>query len=283
MNIGKYNTLKVQRMVDFGVYLADENNEEVLLPARYVDPQTKIGNMVEVFVYKDSDDRIVATTEHPKVEINQFGVLKVKAVNTVGAFMDWGLMKDLLVPFREQKVRMQVGRHYPVYVYLDDVSKRIVASGKIEKFLGNVMPDLKRGQRVSALVLRKTDIGFMCSVCDLYQGMVYANKVYENIIPGQRLEAWVQQVRPDGKIDLTLTEPHSGRERSNALADKIMQRIKENGRKISLTDKSSPDEIKHEFQCSKRDFKQAVGHLLKAGKIELCDLWIAERKNTGFK
>lgn len=173
MKIGKQNELTVARIVEFGLYLADEEGNEVLLPARYITDVPQVGDKMSVFVYTDSEDRPVATTEHPFAQVGEFAFLDVVAVTRIGAFLDWGLMKDILCPFREQKVRMNVGMQCLVYLYLDDASKRVACSAKIEKFLGNVPPDYKRGQKVSALVYKRTDQGYLCIVDNLHQGMVY--------------------------------------------------------------------------------------------------------------
>lgn len=267
INIGKRNILTVSRAVDFGLYLSDADGNEVLLPSRYVDETMTVGSEVDVFVYNDSEDRIVATTDSPLVMVNEVACLEVVDAGRLGAFLDWGLPKDLLVPLREQKTAMRVGRYYPVYVYLDNASGRIVASAKIDKFLGNVLPRYKRGDRVEIMIWKPTEIGMQCVVDNLHKGMLYANQTFRNLKPGMKMEAWVMKVRDDGKIDLRLDAPRSGRVRSEHLADTILQSIIDNGGRLSVTDRSTPEEIKLMFECSKRDFKQAVGHLLKSKKI----------------
>ena len=268
INLGKRNILAVARAVDFGVYVSDEAGNEVLLPARYVDESMSIGSEVDVFVYNDSEDRLVATTEVPLAMVNEVAYLEVVDAGRIGAFLDWGLAKDLLVPLREQKTPMRVGKKYPVYIYLDNASGRIVASAKIEKFLGNVIPRYKRGDRVNIMIWKPAEIGMQCVVDNLHKGMLYDNQTFRFLQPGMKMEAWVSKVRDDGKIDLRLDPPRSGRERSERLADTILRAIADNHGVLELTDRSSPDEIKRTFQCSKRDFKQAVGHLLKSKKIE---------------
>lgn len=275
VKIGKRNTLPILRTVDFGVYLDGGDGLEILLPARYVTGDMQVGQSVDVFIYTDSEDRLVATTETPLAQVGEVAFLEVVAVNRIGAFLDWGLMKDLLVPFREQKSAMRVGGIYPVYVYLDDASKRVVATAKIEKYIGNVIPRYKQGDAVRALAWRKTPIGMNCIVDNLHQGMIYANETFINLQPGQEVKAWIRRVRPDGKIDLLLSEPRSGRRRTEILADEIVERIKMSDGRLEITDKSSPEEIKLAFHCSKRDFKQAVGHLLKDGKITQSERWLA--------
>lgn len=265
LKIGQYNTLQVSRLVDFGAYLDGGNGQEVLLPARYIEHPLTEGESLSVFVYTDSEDRPVATTEHPYATVGEFAFLDVVSVDRIGAFLNWGLMKDLLVPFSQQKSRMVSGGRYLVYVYLDDATKRVVASAKIEKFLGNVIPRYKTGDATDVLVYRETPIGYACIVDNLHQGMIYANQVFRPISVGDRLEAYVRRVRPDGKIDLMLSGAVS--ERTNDLSDVILDHLRVHGGYTEFDDHSSPEVIKEAFYCSKRDFKRAVGHLLKCGKI----------------
>ncbi len=267
VKIGNYNTLSVVKIVDFGVYLDGGNGVEILLPSRYISEIPHVGDMLDVFIYTDSEDRLIATTEHPYITVGEFGYLHVVQVNNVGAFMDWGLSKDLLVPFREQKVRMVADRDYLVYVYLDDNSKRIVASAKIDKFLGNKMPQYKRGDKVNVLIYQRTDIGYKVVVDNMFHGILYHNELFKEVSIGEVTNAYVKTVRFDGKIDLTL----SGEivDRIQQLAKKIYHQIKNNGGEISICDSSSPEEIKNAFSCSKKDFKKAVGQLFKNRRIEI--------------
>lgn len=269
IEIGKYNRLKVGRRVDFGVYLTDGSGE-VLLPGRYVADGTEIGDEINVFVYNDSDDRPVATTEIPKAMVGEVAMLTVAATGPIGAFLEWGLPKDILVPLSEQRARMRKGGSYPVYVYLDHVSKRIVASAKIEKFIGNVIPRYRKGDKVRAFVWKASELGMVCVVDNLHPGLLYADEIYRPLEVGTVVEAWVMRVRDDGKIDLRLSPAGSGRQRSDATADRIVRMLALNSKhSIHLTDKSDPEEIKSLLQCSKREFKQAVGHLLKSGRIAI--------------
>lgn len=265
MEIGKYNRLVVSRSVDFGIYLKDSEGNEVLLPARYVDGVPQEGDEMEVFVYTDSEDRPVATTERPLIEVGRFALLRARQVNNIGAFLDWGLSKDLLVPFREQKVRMQPGRSYIVYAYLDYATGRVVASAKIEKFIGNKIARYKRGTPVSAIVYHKADIGYKVVVDNLYQGIIYYNETYRDLNIGEELTAYVKSVRDDNKIDLTLSG-YAG-DRIDRLSRLVLAAVEEAGGRLGIGDGSSPEEIKTRFECSKKDFKKAVGHLLKEGKI----------------
>lgn len=281
IKLGHNNKLRVGRFVDFGAYLTDDEGAEILLPARYVSDDLAVGDEIEVFVYKDSEDRPVATTDVPYVEVGQFAFLQVVAVNKVGAFLDWGLPKDLLVPFSEQKARMQQGGIYLVYVYLDNESGRIVASAKVEKYLGNLIPDYKQGQRVEALVWEHTPIGYKVIVDNLFQGMLYENELYRPVEIEETVEAYVKQVRPDGKIDLTMGDKAKNRVRE--LSDEIMERLKDSGGSLPYGDKSSPDDIKAAFKCSKRDFKQAIGRLYKEHRIVIDsdNITLAEKPSDG--
>ncbi len=281
IKLGHNNKLRVGRFVDFGAYLTDDEGAEVLLPARYVSDDLAVGDEIDVFVYKDSEDRPVATTDVPYVEVGQFAFLQVVAVNKVGAFLDWGLPKDLLVPFSEQKARMQQGGIYLVYVYLDNESGRIVASAKVEKYLGNLIPDYKPGQRVEALVWEHTPIGYKVIVDNLFQGMLYQNELYRPVEIEETVDAYVKMVRADGKIDLTLGDKAVNRVRE--LSDEIMERLKNSGGSLPYGDKSSPDDIKAEFKCSKRDFKQAIGRLYKEHCIVIDgdNIALAEKPSDG--
>lgn len=263
--IGKNNLLTVARREEYGLYLKDENGDEILLPNRYVTDDMAIGDEIEVFVYTDSEDRPVATTEKPFAQVGDFALLRVKSVNSVGAFLDWGLMKDLLVPFREQKVRMVSGRSYIVYVYLDDESQRVVASAKLDKFLDNKIPQYKFRQKVDILVVQRTDLGYKVIADNLFWGMIYHNEIYQDVNIGDRYAAFIKNVRSDGKIDIKLGDREVKRVKS--LADTIIEYIAENGGSISITDKSSPDLIREVFSCSKKDYKKTLGFLYKAKKI----------------
>ncbi len=269
VKIGDYNRLPVSRVVDFGVYLDGGNGVEILLPARYVEGVPHKGDEIEVFVYTDSEDRLIATTEHPFVKVGQFAFLQVVSVNRIGAFLDWGLPKDLLVPFREQKVRMSEGRQYLVYVYLDDVSKRVAASVKIDKFLGNVIPQYRKGDKVKAMVYGHGELGYRVIVDNLHHGMIYDNEVFRPIEIGSTIDAYVKNVRDDGKIDVTLSDKAVNR--IAELSERLIDYISASGGKTDLCDASSPEEIKMRMHCSKKDFKRAVGLLLKERKIVLTE------------
>ena len=263
--IGKINSLEIARRTEQGFYLIDENGNEVLLPNRYITDDMNIGDTIDVFVYNDSEDRPIATTETPFAQVGEFALLRVKAVNSIGAFLDWGLMKDLLVPFREQRMRMIAGRSYIVYVYVDDESKRIVASAKLDKFLDNKIPEYKFRKKADILVVKRTDLGFKVIVDNLFSGMIYHDEIYQDINIGEHYTAFIKNVRPDGKIDLKLGDREV--KRVKGLADVIMDYIKANGGSMQITDSSSPEMIRAVFNCSKKDFKKTLGFLYKAKKI----------------
>lgn len=261
VNIGKYNTLKIVKEVDFGLYLDGEEKGEILLPSRYVPEGYLIGENIDVFVYKDSEDRLIATTEHPYAQVGDFVLLEVKSVNNVGAFLEWGLAKDLLVPFREQKMKMQEGRSYIVYIYLDNVTERIVASAKLEKFLDNTMVRYEPNQEVDLLIVQETELGYKVIINNLHWGMIYHNEIFSEIEKGDRLKGYVKQVREDEKIDVSL-QP-LGYEKIEGLAGEILKTLKEHEGYLPLCDKTSAQEIGGYFACSKKNFKKAISYLYK--------------------
>lgn len=269
IQIGKFNELEITHRVDFGLYLDGGESGEILLPLRYATRDMKPGDKVKVFIYKDSEDRLIATTEEPYAQVGEFAFLRVKATNDVGAFLDWGLPKDLLVPYREQKVRMVAGRSYTVFIYLDDETQRIVASAKLQKFLDNKIPNIRPNDEVKARIIQHTDLGYKVIVNDLFTGMIYHNEIFCEVNIGEVHYATVRTVRRDGKIDLVLGK--NTRNRVTDLADEILDYIKECGGKIALNDSSSPEEIKRTFQCSKKDFKKAIGSLFRNKLILISD------------
>lgn len=273
IKIGKNNILKVVKRVDFGLYLDGGEFGEILMPQKYVAEGTEIGDEVEVFIYCDSEDRLVATTERPFVYVGEFGLLKAVSVSSIGAFMEWGVMKDLLVPFREQAERIEEGKSYIVYAYLDNTTKRIVGSTKLNKFLGNRIPRYAAGEQVDVLVVKRTDLGYKVIVDNLFWGMIYFNDLFDPVSVGDRLPAYVKLVREDGKIDVTLRE--YGGERVFQLAYRIVGYLRDNGGRMTICDTSSPEEIKAVFQCSKKDFKKALGYLYKKGQVRVSDKEVA--------
>ncbi len=257
---GTTQTLTVARVVDFGAYLDGAPGlGDILLPARYITTPLHPGDTVDVFIYLDSEDRPVATTERPLARVGEFAWLRVKEVNNVGAFLDWGLAKDLMVPFREQKSRMVAGHSYPVYVYLDHNSGRIVATAKLEKYLGNVFPAYRHGQQVDGMVYSQSPLGASVVVNNAHHGIIYADSLTEPLSLGQQIKAYIKHVRPDGKLDLTLTPPLS--ERITPLEERILAALRQAGGTLPLGDKSDPEAISQTLGCSKKDFKRAVGAL----------------------
>lgn len=268
IEIGKYNDLRVNRFVDFGLYLIDDEANEVLLPKRYLTGKEQIDDMLHVFVYNDSENRPVATTETPYAVVGDFALMRVNQVNQVGAFLEWGLVnKELLVPFREQRVRMQAGRSYIVYVYIDDATKRIVASAKLNKFLDNKMPRFYHHQKVDVLVVQRTELGYKVIVDNLFWGLLYSNEIYGDINIGDRRTGFIKQVRDDGKIDVTLEKIE--KVRVDDLGEVIENYLKKHGGEMALNDKSDPKDIMDTFNCSKKDFKKALGLLYKQKKVTL--------------
>lgn len=268
LQIGKYNRLTIVRFVDFGAYLDGGDDIEILLPAKYVDDNAVVGDEIEVFIYTDSEDRLIATTEKPLAIVGEFAYMKVSDVNDIGAFLEWGIPgKDLLVPFREQRALMKKGGIYLVYVFLDNASKRVVASAKIERYLGNNYPNIKQGQNVEALVYAKTELGYKCIVNNLFQGMLYANELFRPVELSTKIDAYVKRVRNDGKIDLTLSGATG--ERINSLAEEIYHKLIQSNGTLEVSDKSSPELIKQMFHCSKKDYKKAIGLLYKMQRIRI--------------
>ncbi len=268
MTIGEYNDLSIARVVDFGLYLTDDTGEEVLLPKRYVTAGMTPGQHIKVFVYLDSEGRPVATTEKPFATRGDIALLRVKAVNAVGAFLDWGLTaKDLLVPFREQRVKMLAGRSYVVKVYLDESSGRIVASAKLGRFVGKTAPRYYHRQRVDLIVAQRTELGYRVVVNNEHWGMIYQKELYQDVNIGDRCTGFVQKVREDGKVDVTLSKIE--KLRIDDLSARILQHLKDNGGTMTLNDKSAPEDIFTQFGCSKKDFKKSLGLLYRQRLVTL--------------
>lgn len=267
VEIGKYNTLKIVKDLDFGVYLDGGDGKEILLPARYVPKNVKPGDDVEVFIYHDNEGRLIATTVYPLASVGEFKFMEVKSVNEVGAFLEWGLMKDLLVPFKEQKMPMQEGKWYLVYVHLDHITGRIVASARIDKYLDNVIPNYTPGQEVNLLVASETEIGYKVIINNLHWGLVYYNEVFRRLEKGEELKGYIKEVREDEKIDVSLVP--LGYQKIEGLTEVILESLKSQGGFLPVHDKSEPGVIQSLFQCSKKSFKQAIGALYKQHLITL--------------
>ena len=277
IKIGQYNTLRVVKILDFGVYLDGHEMGEILMPTKWVPNDTKVDDELEVFIYFDSEDRPIATTVKPKAMVGEFAWLKAKAVNRIGAFLDWGLDKDLLVPFKEQNAKMEEGRSYLVYLYVDPRSKRIAASAKLEKYLDIEPLDYKPGQEVDLLIWTKSDMGYKAVVDQKHTGLLYFNEIFQELMPGQKMKGYISQIRPDGKIDLNLQK--SGYDNIDQFTARLIQELKNNEGFLPLTDKSPPDEIYRFLQMSKKNFKKAVGLLYKTRLILIKDDGIYLLKN----
>lgn len=265
--IGKLNTLRVVKELDFGIYLDGAELGEILMPKRYVPENCKIDDMIEAFIYLDSEDRIIATTQIPNAMVGQFAGMEVVSVNEVGAFLEWGLQKDLLVPFREQKVKMEQGKTYVVYVYYDEESNRIAASAKLDQFLDLEQTEYDEGQEVDLLIYNQTDMGYKAIVNNINEGVLYANEVFQPLHKGQRLKGYIKKIRDDGKLDLCLQKP--GFEKIDELADRILSYLAKNDGFLNVTDKTPPDVISQMFNVSKKTFKKAVGALYRKKLVQL--------------
>ena len=260
-DIGKLNNLEIIKEVDFGVYLDGGEHGEILMPEKYVPENSKVGDIVEVFVYLDSNDTIIATKEKPLAMTGEFASLEVVAVNNTGVFLSWGLIKDLLVPYREQKYTMEVGRSYIVYVYHDTESNRIAATTKLDKFIEKDTSELNDGDKVDLLVFEKTELGYKAIINKKYSGIIYKNEVFQKLKKGMQIEGFIKNIREDGKIDLCLQKP--GYESIDKLSENILIILKEKGGSLKISDKSSPEEISQHFGISKKSFKKAIGSLYK--------------------
>ena len=265
--LGKYNQLEVVKEVDFGVYLDGGDDGEILLPSRYVPEGCKPGDVLNVFIYLDNEERLIATTLQPKVQVGEFACLEVAWINEYGAFLDWGLMKDLFVPFSEQKMKMQKGRSYVVHAHVDEESYRIMASAKVERYLSKEKPDYQPGQEVEIMIWQRTDLGYKAIVENQYSGLIYQGEIFKSLEPGMKLTAYIRQVREDGKIDLTLQK--DGQKKVEDFSEVLLQFIKDQGGHTLLNDKSAAEDIYEAFGVSKKTFKKAVGDLYKKRLIVL--------------
>ena len=274
IKLGDWNELVVNRFTDHGAYLEGGEVGEILMPNAYVERGVRIGDRVTVFVYLDQEERLVATTETPLARVGQFACLTVSWVNEYGAFLDWGLMKDLFVPFREQRRKMEVGRYYIVYIYIDEASHRIVGTAKVDRYLEPaVAGTYHKGQQVSLLVQGRTDLGYKVIVDHKYSGLVYHDQAYAALHTGDELTGFVSQVRRDGKVDVSLQS--LGVSRFRDFADQLLDELEEVGGTLPYCDASSAEDIAERFGVSKKTFKRAVGALYKASKIHLIDGGIA--------
>ncbi len=267
MEIGKYNTLTALRSTDNGFYLVDAGKYEVLLPNKYVPEGFTEGDEIEVFLYRDSEDRMVATTEMPDIQLHEFGMLEVRDVNKVGAFLDWGLEKDLLVPFSEQKFRLFPGKKCVVFLKLDEKTQRLVATTRIEHYLERDDVELEPGEEVDLLICEPTEIGMQVIINNKYLGLLYDNELFQAVMPGEHVTGYVKRVRPDKKVDVMLQKP--GYEHVEPAAQKILDILKANDNFLGITDKSEPVIILAKLEMSKKTFKKAIGALYKQHRIRL--------------
>lgn len=266
LQLGKMNRLKVLKEVDFGLYL-DGEIDEILIPKRYVPANTKVGDILDVFLYRDSEDRLIATTEIPKAMVDEYAYLEVVDTNRYGVFLDWGMPKDLFVPFQEQNGKMLVGKSYVVKLYIDPETNRIVASARIEHFLEKEPEGLFEGQEVRIIPFKFTDLGIKVIVNEHFEGLLYKNEVFEFIHFGIEKTGYISKIRENGKIDIRLKK--AGFSNATKHQSIILEKLKIHNGFMPFHDKTSPELIYDEFGMSKRDFKQAIGGMYKENIIKL--------------
>lgn len=265
VEIGAFNQLQVVKQVDFGVYLDGGELDTILLPRRYVPEGCEIGDWLDVFLYFDSDDLLIATTEKPKVQVGDCEMLTVVDINHAGAFMDWGLPKDLLVPYNEQQKPMEVGYSYVVHVFHDQNSDRIAASTKLNHHLDEETVWLKPRQQVNLLIAGRTDLGYKAVIDNKYLGLIFRADAFRPLKIGERLPGFVKNIRVDGKIDLVISQ--STLQGDHDLGEQIIRHLQEMGGESQISDKSDPEEIYHLFKVSKKKYKHALGTLYKSKRI----------------
>lgn len=267
VEIGKLNTLTVLKNVDHGIYLDGEHLGEILMPERYVPDNCEVGDSIEAFIYLDSADLLIATTETPYVMVGECAYLKVVDVNQAGAFLDWGLPKDLLVPYSEQICPLKIGQSYTVLTYLDESTNRIAATQKLDTYLSEEAQYFKPEQAVDLLIFGKTDLGYKAIINNTHIGLIYKNEVFQTLTHGEKLKGYIKTIRPDRKIDLCLQLP--GKDARDDLSSKILDHLKNNDGVSTLTDKSSPEDIYENFGVSKKNYKKAIGRLYKKRLIRI--------------
>ena len=285
IKLGDYNTLKMAKIAErpnphsfggkeiFGIYLDGGKEGDILMPQKYVPQGVKIGDDVSCFIYLDQDERPIATTETPLAKVGEFAYLECTWVNEYGAFLNWGLMKDIFCPFREQKRKMEIGERYIVYIYIDEESYRIVASAKVERFLTDVLAtksknseetydnEIQTGTELPILIWQKSPLGFKVIIDNKYQGLIYQDQIFRLVHTGDQLQGYIQNIRPDGKIDVSLQPV--GRRQTEDFAETLLQYLKDNSGICELGDKSEADAIYRQFHVSKKVYKKAVGDLYK--------------------
>ncbi len=266
IEIGKYNKLRIRREASQGLYLVDESDEEVLLPNKYCPEDFEISDKIEVFVYLDYTGQKIATNITPKILLNEFSLLQVTAVTEIGTFMDWGLEKELFVPFREQRFKMEEGRWYIVYLDIDTETDRLYGSNQIENLLQNEELHLTEGEKLKLLIWKKTDLGFTAIVNNEHKGLIFENEIFRELNIGDKLDGYVKRIREDHKIDISL-QPIGYDQFNDANVELVYNTLLGNDGFIAITDKSSPDEIYATFGISKKAFKKSLGALYKQRKI----------------
>lgn len=265
LEIGQYHRMRIDRETEPGLFLSNEAGDDVLLPNKYVPEEYKIWDELDVYVYLDHEERPVATTLKPYIELNNFGYLRCTTVSKIGAFLDWGLEKELFVPFAQQARPMKVGSWYIVYMYLDKKTNRLAATSKTMKYLSNDQVDVKKFDKVSILISHITDRGANAIVNSKYRGLIYKEDIFEDIRTGDQLDGWVKKIRPDGKIDIVLQE--EGYKSIEPNAQYIFEELGANEGFLPLHDKSAPEDIQTQLGLSKKSFKKAIGTLYKDRKI----------------
>ena len=262
MNLGAWNELRLDRFTSVGAYLVDEEGNDVLLPNKYVEDDFREDDMVSVFIYRDSEDRLIATTLTPKIIVNQFGVLKCVELNQYGAFLEWGVEKHLFVPYREQPKELEEGKYYLIYLYVDDVTHRLVGTTRIRRYLQPAEPaDLIPNEKVDLVICERTDLGVKVIVNHKYQGLIFKSDLHREVKMGYNISGFVKRVREDGKVDVVLQA--DGYDKIDGLSQELLDLIHKNEGFLHLNDKSSPEEIQEATGWSKKVFKQAVGNLYK--------------------
>ncbi len=267
IHIGEYNTLEIIREMAQGLYIADEEGNEVLLPNRYVPETYEIGDQLDVFVYLDNEERLVAVTDTPYIKVNEFALLRCNQVTQHGAFLDWGLVKELFCPFKEQAFKMKAGGWYLVYCYLDEETERLVASSKTNRFLDNDNLTVVPFEEVDLIVSHPSEMGMNVIVNEKHTGLIHKKEMFKDLSVGDRLKGYVKKIRPDNKLDIVLGK--IGYRNIEPNAEAIMQKLENQGGFLNLTDKSDPESVKKTLQMSKKSFKKAVGTLYKQRLVEI--------------
>jgi len=267
MELGKYNTLRVLKELPQGLYLVDEEGNEILLPLKYIPEGTDLGDMIDVFVYKDSENRPIATTLTPNIVLDEFALLKVNEVSDIGAFMEWGIAKDLFVPFAEQRIRMEEGRSYICILYYDEESDRLVGSSKYHEFITDEKVSFKHNQEVDLMVADRTELGYNVIINNEFVGLIFFSDVFRKMRYGENIKGYIKNVREDGKIDVSLQK--QGYVKVEATLQRILDKLERNKGYLNISDKSDPSVIQEVFGMSKKTFKKAIGALYKQRLIAI--------------